>query len=101
MHKISLLLMITCLLYSCTSNKVDLVIEDEQGAKIENAEVEPVALSIGYEKIFSNKNGEVDLKLGQKVQGVKWVNIHKEGYEKQYLEIDHKKLPIKIVLKKK
>jgi hypothetical protein len=80
------------------SNNHDLAIVDESGNPLKHATVEPISMSINYEKFDTDENGYADIPWTP--QPVKWVAITKSGYvDSGHIDVDQPK-PIIITLKK-
>ena len=80
-------------------SKPDVVVVDELGRPVKDAEVEPVSLSINYSELKTNKKGEVS--ISWKVQPVEWISVSKKDYEATgHIQYRGEKRPVKVVLKK-
>jgi hypothetical protein len=62
-----------------------IIVTDVDGSPIAGAEVVPMSYSINMKSVFTNSSGEAFLKSN--IQGLKWVNIEKRGYEASHIQI--------------
>ncbi|MBL7214391.1 MAG: hypothetical protein ISS71_01800 [Phycisphaerae bacterium] len=86
-----------CLLFAGCSSPLQVMVKDEEGRPIQNAEVYAISLSITSEPHLTNKKGiaHVPLFIGQQAR---WISVAKEGYAGTFFDTPKTK-KIEVALK--